>query len=189
MHGDHGEASTPDNSHKQQIRVYRGYGVDPATGRHGYALHWRRAQEGNVKELLAKWRASTAAQRFRLATATAKRPQGVLLGPKQLVKWRCLCVKLRAATFADCKICSFVEEGIRLWHTKRFGRRREVQCTAHYTRHTAHCTLQTAHGTYYLLLLLTICYYLLLTITTYVLLLTTDYLLFTTYYLLHTCSF
>jgi len=104
MHSD--EASTPDNSRKEQIRVYRGYGTDPATGRRGYALHWRRAQEENVKELLAKWRASTAASKFRLATATPKRPDGVLLGRKQLVKWRCLCVKLRAATFADCKICS-----------------------------------------------------------------------------------
>jgi len=121
------EASTPDNSRKEQIRVYRGYEeqVDPATGRRGYGLHWRRAQEGNVKELLAKWRASTAATKFRLATATPKRPNGVLLGRKQLVKWRCLCVKLRAATFADCKICSFVEEGMKLWHQKRFGWRRE----------------------------------------------------------------
>jgi hypothetical protein len=49
----------------------------------------------------------------------------VLLSRKQLVKWRCLCVKLRAATFADCKICSFVEEGLRLWHSKRFGWRTE----------------------------------------------------------------
>ena len=125
MHSE--EASTPDNSRKEQIRVYRGYEeqVDPATGRRGYGLHWRRAQEGNIKELLARWHASTAATKFRLATATPKRPGGVLLGRKQLVKWRCLCVKLRAATFADCKICSFVEEGMKLWHQKRFGWRRE----------------------------------------------------------------
>eukprot|EP00966_Prymnesium_polylepis_P288466 6663260-Prymnesium_polylepis.1 len=123
MHSD--EASTPDNAHKEQIRVYRGYGTDPVTGRRAYALHWRRAQEGNVKELLAKWRASAAAAKVRVATATRKRPDGVLLGRKQLVKWRCLCVKLRAATFADCKICSFVEEGIKLWHKKRFGWRKE----------------------------------------------------------------
>ena len=107
IHSD--EASTPDNAHKQQIRVYRGYGIDPATGRCGYTLHWRRAQEGNIKELLGKWRASAAAARFRAATSTPKRQGGVLLGRKQLVKWRCLCVKLRAATFADCKICTFVE--------------------------------------------------------------------------------
>ena len=80
MHSD--EASTPDNSRKEQIRVYRGYGMDPTTGRRGYALHWRRAQEGNVKELLAKWRASTAAAKFRIATKTGKRPEGVLLGRK-----------------------------------------------------------------------------------------------------------
>ena len=125
IHGDHNEASSPCNNPKEEIRVYRGYGIDPATGRRAYGLHWRRVQEGNVKELLAKWRASTAAQQFCVATATPKRPQGVLLGRKQLVKWRCLCVKLRAATFADCKICSFVEEGIKLWHKVRFGRRRE----------------------------------------------------------------
>eukprot|EP00966_Prymnesium_polylepis_P029595 687623-Prymnesium_polylepis.1 len=82
MHSE--EASTPDNAHKEQIRVYRGYGTDPVTGRRGYGLHWRRAQEGNVKELLAKWRASTAATRFRAASATPKRPEGVLLGRKQL---------------------------------------------------------------------------------------------------------
>jgi hypothetical protein len=119
------EASTPDNAHKEQIRVYRGYPADPVTGRRGYGLHWRRAQEGNVKELLAKWRASTACQKFRLATATPKRPQGVPLSWRVLVKWRCLCVKLRTATFADCKICSFVEESLRLWHKKRFGWRKE----------------------------------------------------------------
>ena len=124
VHSD--EASTPDNSRKEQIRVYRGYGgIDPTTGRRAYGLHWRRAQEGNVKALLAKWRASTAAAKFRLATATPKRPDGVLLSRKQLVKWRCLCVKLRAASFADCKICSFVEESIKLWHSKRFAWRRE----------------------------------------------------------------
>lgn len=119
------EASTPDNAHKEQIRVYNGYGIDPQTGRRGYALHWRRAQEGNNKELLAKWHESAAAAKFKLATTTHKRPYGVQIGRKQLVKWRCPCVKLRTATFADCKICSFVEESIKLWHKKRFGWRKE----------------------------------------------------------------
>jgi hypothetical protein len=123
MHSE--EASTPDNSRKEQIRVYRGFGTDVTTGRRGYALHWRRAQVGNIKELLATWRTSASAAKFRQATATPKRPNGVLLGRKQLVKWRCLCVRVRAASFADCKICSFVEEGIKLWHKKRFGWRRE----------------------------------------------------------------
>ena len=120
FHGDHHEASAPDNSHKEQIRVYR-HGIDPQTGRRGYELHWRRAQEGNDKELLAAWCASDAAKKFKAATATPKRADGVLVGRKLLAKWRCLCVKLRAATFADCKICSFVEEACKLWHSKRFG--------------------------------------------------------------------
>ena len=119
------EASTADNAHKEQIRIYRGYPLDPMTGRRGYGLHWRRAQEGNVRELLRKWHASAACQKFRVATATPKRPQGVKLSSRMLVKWRCLCVKLRAATFADCKICSFVEESLKQWHKKRFGWRTE----------------------------------------------------------------
>ena len=130
FHGDHHEASSPDNSHKEQIRVYRGHGMDPQTGRRGFELHWRRAQEGKDKELLAKWHASEAGAKFKAATATARRPGGVLVGRKLLVKWRCLCVKLRAATFADCKICSFVEESLKLWHSKRFGwRAAKPPCT------------------------------------------------------------
>jgi hypothetical protein len=91
MHGD--EASAPDNAHKEQIRVYgigrHAIGINPETGQRRYELHWRRAQEGNDKELLAKWRASEAAAKFRTATATPKRPEGVAVGRKLLVKWRC----------------------------------------------------------------------------------------------------
>jgi hypothetical protein len=41
-HGD--EPSCPDNQNKEQARVYGGYGVDPATGRHrrrGTGWRWR----------------------------------------------------------------------------------------------------------------------------------------------------
>jgi hypothetical protein len=107
-HGD--EPSCPDNQNKEQVRVYSGHGIDPATDRRGYELHDRRAQEGDDKHALSLWRKSEAAKEFAAATATPKRPDGIKVGRKLLIECRCECVKKRTASFADCKICSFVIE-------------------------------------------------------------------------------
>jgi hypothetical protein len=104
------EPSCPDNQNKEQVRVYSGHGIDPATGRRGYELHDRRAQEGDDKHALSLWRKSEAAKEFAAATATPKRPDGIKVGRKLLIECRCECVKKRTASFADCKICSFVIE-------------------------------------------------------------------------------
>jgi len=95
-----------DNSNKEQIRVYEGHGCDQETGRRGYELHWRRVQEGSDKDMLDLWRMSEKAAEFRRLTATPKRPDGVLVGRKMLIKWRCACIKNRKASQCDCKACA-----------------------------------------------------------------------------------
>lgn len=127
------EASSADNNQgKERVRVYRGHGIDPATGRRGYELHEPRAQEGNDKHALSLWHKSDAAKRFQKATATPKRPEGIKVGVKLLVECRCKCIKKRHATFADCKICSFVTEGLKNWHKHRSGwRQAKPGCSCH----------------------------------------------------------
>ena len=90
-----------DNSNKEQIRIYEGHGCDQLTGKREYELHWRRVQEGSDKNMLARWHKSELAAEFKKLTATPKRPEGVLVGRKMLIKWRCACIKkreVRAAT-------------------------------------------------------------------------------------------
>ena len=113
-----------------QVRVYRGHGTHPETGRRGYGLHWRRAQEGNDKHALGLWQKSEAAKKFSEATRTPKRPDGIKVSRKLLTECRCECVKKRSASFADCKICSFVIEGLKNWHKHRHGwRQAKPGCT------------------------------------------------------------
>ena len=120
----------PDNQNKEKIRVYEGHGCDQLTGRRGYELHQRLVQEGSDKELLKQWRASPEAAEFRRLTATRKRPNGIEVGRKMLVKYRCVCIKKRSASQCDCKICSHVEENLRRWHSVRGSWRRSApECT------------------------------------------------------------
>ena len=125
------EASAPNNNEgKERVRVYGGYGIDPITGRRAYGLHDPRVQEGDDKHALSLWHKSEAAKAFQAATATPKRPQGIAVGRKLLIACRCECIKKRHASFADCKICSFVVEGLKNWHRHRTGwRQAKPGCT------------------------------------------------------------
>ena len=125
------EASAPNNNEgKERVRVYGGYGIDPITGCRAYGLHDPRVQEGNDKHALSLWHKSKAAKAFQAATATPKQPQGIAVGRKLLVECRCECIKKRHASFADCKICSLVVEGLKNWHRHRTGwRQAKPGCT------------------------------------------------------------
>lgn len=127
------EPSGPDNNQgKERVRVYRGYDKDPETGRRGYGMHDPRVQVGDDKHALSLWHKSEAAKCFREATATPKRPEGIKVSRKLLIECRCECIKKRKASFADCKICSFVTEGLKNWHRHRAGwRQAKPGCVCH----------------------------------------------------------
>ena len=71
-----------------------------------YELHWRRAQEGTLKEVHERWKKSPQAAAL-LKEMVAKNK--VLPGIKALRKYRCRCIKHRDASECDCKKCSAVD--------------------------------------------------------------------------------
>ena len=77
-------ATTEDNQNKHAYRIY--HPADPNTSEVAYDLNWRRAQERTDKDTLKIFRGSTFASELKRATATAKRPQGVEVGRKLLVR-------------------------------------------------------------------------------------------------------
>ena len=84
-------------------------------------MHWRRAQHGSNKDALRRFRGSEFETRLREATKTEKRPAGVYVGLKLLVKYKCKCIRKRSASECDCKICTLVEVMLKRWHAARHG--------------------------------------------------------------------
>eukprot|EP00966_Prymnesium_polylepis_P137943 3187496-Prymnesium_polylepis.1 len=79
-----------------------------------YELHWRRAQEGTMKEILAAWKKSPEAVEVRDAT------QGNFqVGVNVLRKYRCRCIKIRGASECDCRKYSKVEVNLKRWNQRR----------------------------------------------------------------------
>jgi hypothetical protein len=84
-----------------------------------YCIHWRRAQNGSNKDALAAFRESPQARMLAEATKTARRPDGVAVGVKLLVKGRCTCIKPRRSAECDCKICSVVHHNLPIYSKSR----------------------------------------------------------------------
>ena len=123
------EASTEDNQNKQSVGVYLGRDTD---GKELYEIHFRRAQIGTDGQCLDRFHASDHARRVREATATRKRPGGVVVGLKMLVKHRCKCVQHRKFTECDDTITTLLEINLRRWHRARRGWRDPANpCTCH----------------------------------------------------------
>lgn len=113
------ETSTEDNQNKEPVVIYLGKGAD---GRETYDVHWRRAQIGTNRDCHKRFLANDEfTKRVREATRTAKRPEGVQVGIKMLLKWRCKCVKRREETECDDTITTLLEVNLRRWHRARHG--------------------------------------------------------------------
>jgi hypothetical protein len=111
------EASTEDNQNKDAVAIYLG---KDAEGREQYDIHWRRAQVGTDRDCLKRFLANDEyTKRVRAATATPKRPEGVMVGVKMLRKWRCKCVQRRGETECDDTITTLLEVNLRRWHRAR----------------------------------------------------------------------
>ena len=89
-----------------------------------YELHWRRAQEGTLKEVHERWKKSPQAAAL-LKEMVAKNK--VLPGIKALRKYRCRCIKHRDASECDCKKCSAVDVNRARWHARRFAWRKQYE--------------------------------------------------------------
>lgn len=109
--------STEDNFHKQTYAVYCG----SCDGEESYDMHQRRAQHGNDKDALQRFKGSEFETRLRAATITDKRPAGVGGSLKLLRQYKCACIKQRNASECDCKICTLVDVFLRRWHGARHG--------------------------------------------------------------------
>lgn len=78
-------------------------------------------RKGNLQLLLGIFRKSEYGARFREATKTAKRPNGVHLGRRQFAEVRCPCIQKRKASQCDCQLCTYVTDNLRRWHLARPG--------------------------------------------------------------------
>ena len=117
--------STEDNQNKEQVRV--DVGLDSKTGERVYEWHPRRAQHASDRHLLPVFRRSSFAAQLREQTRTAKRPNGVKLGPRQFAMAKCPCVKKRKATECDCPECTYVDRNLSVVHAARAGWHRAVR--------------------------------------------------------------
>ena len=111
--------SREDNSDKRPVRIP--IGVDEETGDKQYCIHWKRTQIGTDKDALATFRSSSFCQRVRDETKTKTRPNGVRVGMKLFLKFRCRCVKKKKAGECDCPICTFIYVNLPRYHKARTG--------------------------------------------------------------------
>jgi hypothetical protein len=109
------ELSTEDNFHKVSYAIYSGV----SGGDEQYDIHWRRAQEGNDKDSLRRFKASHFAHELREATKTVKRPEGVACSLKLLRQYKCKCIQKRSASECDCKICTLADTMLARWNQAR----------------------------------------------------------------------
>ena len=111
--------SREDNSDKRPVRIP--IGIDEETGEKQYCIHWKRTQVGTDKDALATFRNSSFCQRVREQTKTKTRPNGVKVGMKVFLKFRCRCVNKKKAGECDCPICTFIYVNLQRYHKARTG--------------------------------------------------------------------
>jgi len=130
-------------------------GGDSARGEEetrSYCIHWRRAQNGSNKDALTAFRESPQARMLAEATKTAKRPGGVAVGIKLLVKARCRCIKPRRSAECDCKICSAVHHNLPIFNKSRQVWRQRAELAGECACGTcSQPAVKAAHGTQVLL--------------------------------------